>query len=1175
MMAGPMFMHYNAVLRKFPASVLETMKDNCYITTVHCINSAIQKLARASPLSPRIVYRGSNKMQLPLQLAAKDSLGRMGIVEMGFLSLTTARELALQYASGGSLSTVLKVIRGDRSSGACISAFSFYILEEEILFPPLSYLERAGHPTIDVADNGGVVTEVPVSITVNQHSATIDGLVERRKFLHKGMLDNLRGDVDRELQPLEVLVKTIDSPEDQQRSALLKGTGAGLKSFIESAQAMCKQVCDRHKTTPALVFNSDESFCALVREGVAMKAKALISSTAKSELLIAWAALAARLNLSGMRNCVEVVGAQLFSDAALVVGGENVQSARGDGATALAISILSGSWSVVQAVLKHSSSFKHHADVPFEKYQYYPMDQASDLLQLAATYLQPGNLAARMQSGSLPIGLKSEVGALLALLQSAKDGSDSSRQEIITLERKLSRVRAFLDYHAELLKDPPVPLAHAVAQLVAQEEEEEEAVESRCPTLGAGEDAFRIIKCLSKPQTTHQCLLTLCGKQQVRGMAYTPDGVWLARGEGNEVVVCCSASGIEIWRMKGHRHWVMSVDFSPNGDYIASGSRDNDVRIWSIKLGNCYSVLKGHSKDDKTCLCQFYGEGSLKMSNPTCPRQGHSSHVRSVRFSPDGKVLASGGSDMKVILWAWETGERLKALEGHKDEILSIAFNTDGSLLASGDEDGAIKVWMAAKACSKDVEGSIEFCWADFSSQGHASFEFCGADVRRPETAVGLEVVLCKPELADSDITNADELAGKVAVVRRGRVSFQEKTERVTKAGARGLVIVNNDDTLLEAVAGEGYQAEVAVMTIRAKDEGDLLAAGSSACLYNSCLMTFRGHGKAVNSVAFSPNGEYLASASHDQEVRIWSVKEGTCERVLKGHNAPVNGVAFAPDGVHIASCSGASGHSDDGVRMWEVQSGSEVKTLQHPSGVTAVTFDHKKQNIIACVSYDKSIKLWDIQSGSRSEAALQSELVGHNCKSSFSASEDATSRLIELQGPSARPGIKSGETKERAGEGDCWALFEPPCSIEQTVEKEVHENVICDGCGVKPIVGARWNCGWCDNFDFCQSCHQKFLATGKLHDQQHHFDRRRGVVVECTEENDGKHHVGNYVISKKGCLLLAHLRHEDTAPAVGPIAFFSAPSHIKAFSCAGDKIAVGCESGVVLHLQARWLEVA
>ena len=57
-------MHYNAVLRKFPAGVLEEMKGNKYVTTVHCINSAILKLSRVTPMNPRFVYRGSSKMQV-------------------------------------------------------------------------------------------------------------------------------------------------------------------------------------------------------------------------------------------------------------------------------------------------------------------------------------------------------------------------------------------------------------------------------------------------------------------------------------------------------------------------------------------------------------------------------------------------------------------------------------------------------------------------------------------------------------------------------------------------------------------------------------------------------------------------------------------------------------------------------------------------------------------------------------------------------------------------------------------------------------------------------------------------------------------------------------------------------------------------------------------------------
>ena len=74
---GPMFMLYNAVLRRFPARLLELMRGHkMYVTTIHCINSAVLKLSRASPLTPRCCWRGSNKMRLPLEFAAKSPLGR-------------------------------------------------------------------------------------------------------------------------------------------------------------------------------------------------------------------------------------------------------------------------------------------------------------------------------------------------------------------------------------------------------------------------------------------------------------------------------------------------------------------------------------------------------------------------------------------------------------------------------------------------------------------------------------------------------------------------------------------------------------------------------------------------------------------------------------------------------------------------------------------------------------------------------------------------------------------------------------------------------------------------------------------------------------------------------------------------------------------------------------------
>ena len=76
--------------------------------------------------------------------------------------------------------------------------------------------------------------------------------------------------------------------------------------------------------------------------------------------------------------------------------------------------------------------------------------------------------------------------------------------------------------------------------------------------------------------------------------------------------------------------------------------------------------------------------------------EGHTGSVRSVAFSPDGQLLASGSGDKTVRLWNPATGEQLQKLKGHTDWVRSVAFSPDGQLLASGSDDETVRLWNPA-----------------------------------------------------------------------------------------------------------------------------------------------------------------------------------------------------------------------------------------------------------------------------------------------------------------------------------------------------------------------------------------------------------------------------------------------------------------------------------------------
>jgi WD40 repeat protein len=186
-----------------------------------------------------------------------------------------------------------------------------------------------------------------------------------------------------------------------------------------------------------------------------------------------------------------------------------------------------------------------------------------------------------------------------------------------------------------------------------------------------------------------RCIQTFTGhSNSVNSIAMSPDGQILASGSRDGTIKLWHIQdGKEIYTLKdqptnNHPSFyypsiqpVYSVAFSPDGKILASGSGYKTITLWKVKSGKKLGVLKGHMQS-----------------------------VRSVAFSSDGEILASGSEDRTIKLWQVQERITIDTLTGHKNTVNSVAFSPDGKSLVSGSSDGNIKLWCGERNCESTIQ---------------------------------------------------------------------------------------------------------------------------------------------------------------------------------------------------------------------------------------------------------------------------------------------------------------------------------------------------------------------------------------------------------------------------------------------------------------------------------------
>ena len=291
--------------------------------------------------------------------------------------------------------------------------------------------------------------------------------------------------------------------------------------------------------------------------------------------------------------------------------------------------------------------------------------------------------------------------------------------------------------------------------------------------------------------------------------------------------------------LEGHTAEVLSLDFSPDGNLIASGSVDNTMRIWDVRQARLMRTMHGHPFP-----------------------------VLSLKFTPNGSFIVTGSTDGIGRIWRVSNGDLVGDLQGHAGWLNSLDISLDGGLIATCADDYTVRVWrfMDAKQIQTIDEGMSIVSQVAFTPGGkELAWAENNGDVRvRSLDGSWLHV-----------IQKSHSPASSLAITPDAEILVSGHSDGKLK------VWDLEDGTLLYELSGHSDHVSSLVFS----PDGNWLLSGSKdgkARIWQfsnkgsipQAKYILNGHEGPVNVVAFSPDGDLIASGSDDRTIRLWSIPE-------------------------------------------------------------------------------------------------------------------------------------------------------------------------------------------------------------------------------------------------------------------------------------------------------------